>query len=307
MKKLSPLIILSTLLLSGCGVFGGGGNNNQTNNTPTPPPQPTPEQTVTDDNKGGTKINNMPNGLKPSTNPKERLSQVTQGRDNPFASFTPPPLIKIPPNQTVPESTIATKAILREPLPLPSENTGNNVQSGAGKSGGRKLEDNNHNNLAFQSPNTATPKNFAVGSIANQGGNPQGAKLEIPKSVPPLDNSKNKIVPPALPEPKEAQSVIVSGIADVQGQNIAFITTPWDNVTRSVRVGDTLFSQDLGVTIRVRDIRFTYPKTIALKEDEQIVYRNLYEPNGVVVLEQYGQRVTREILGSAKTSTGSKG
>lgn len=300
MKKLSPLIILSTLLLSGCGVFGGGSSNNQTNNTPTPPPQPTPEEknqgqtpeeTVTETENVGR--NTMPNALIPSTNPQERLSQINQGRSNPFSSIRPPVLVRIPATEPVPVSTVATKAILREPLPVLTEKSAD-IQVN---------EVNNRNNITeVNNRNNITTNNVASGGVGRKNNNPPALNPNGQK----LPENTN-LIPDAPPEPKEAQSVVINGIADLQGQNIAFITTPWDNTTHRVRVGDTLFSQDSGVSIRVREIRFTYPKTIALKDDEQIIYRNLYEPNGIVVLEQYGQRVTKEILGNSNTSKESKG
>jgi len=275
------LIILSILLLSGCGVFGGGGSDDQANITSTPPQQPTPEgenpeEAETEQNTTTAEANTTPNALIPSTNPKERLNQITQGRGDPFGSIRPPAVIRIPATQPVPESAVA-KAVLRESLPPATEVTNN-----AGK---LNANDNANGN------NVTTPRQEITANNTQARLNTDSQKLD----------TDGKIILYTPPQPKEAQSVLVSGIADVQGQNIALITTPWDNMTRSVRVGDTLFSQDSKVTIRVKEIRFSYPKTIALKDDNQIIYRNLYDSNGFVVLEQYGQQVTKEILGNPET------
>lgn len=282
MKKLSPLIILSILLLSGCGAFGGGGTDDQTNITPIPPQQPTPEaenqeEVVNEENKATAEVNNAPNALIPSTNPQERLSQITQGRGDPFGSIRPPAVVRIPMTQPVPQSAEA-KAIVREPLPPATE-----VANNAGK-----LSTNGNTN-----DNNVTAPNVTQGSNNQERLNTDGQKLD----------ADGKIIPYTPPEPKEAESVVVSGIADLRGQNVAFITTPWDNMTRSVRVGDTLSSQDAGVIIRVKDIRFSDPRIIALRDKNQIIYRNLNDSNGVVILEQYGQQVTKEILGNQEEPT----
>ncbi|MBD2392728.1 hypothetical protein H6G11_00455 [Cyanobacterium aponinum FACHB-4101] len=280
MKKLSPLIILSLLLLSGCGVFGGGGSDNQANITPTPPQQPTPdgenqqentEDEVIEENMGST--NSVPNALIPSTNPKERLNQISQGRGDPFGSIRPPAVVTVSASQPVPPSAVA-KAILREPV--------SNVSEGANNAG---------------NSNTASARNSQNPTLSKDGTPISGQKFD----------AEGNVIPYTSPEPKEAESIVISGIADLQGQNIAFVTTPWDNMTRSVRVGDTLSSQDSGVMIRVKDIRFTYPQTIALRDNNQIVYQNINDSNGIVVLEQYGQQITKEIVGVQQDPVESQG
>lgn len=271
MKKLSPLIISTLLLVSGCGVFGGGGGDDLSNITPIPPQQTTPEEenseevTMEENNAVENQSAVIPNALIPSTNPSQRLNQITQGRGDPFGSIRPPAIVRIPVTQPVPESAMA-KAIVREPIP--------------------------------PAPEPGETTNGLPPTTTTQNGTGQTNNLGVLGADGQRFDADGKIVPYVPPEPTEAKSIVVSGIVDLQGQNVALVTTPWDNTTRRVRVGDTLFSQDSGVSIRVKEINFSFPQTIALREDNQIIYRNISDSNGVVVLEQYGQQVRKEILGN---------
>jgi len=209
MKKLSPLIILSLLLLSGCGVFGGGGSDNQANISPTPPQQPTPdgenqqenpEETVIEENMGS--ANSVPNALIPSTNPKERLNQISQGRGNPFGSIRPPAVVKVSASQPVPPSAVA-KAILREP-------TATNSLTGSNSSA---LVNNNR-----QSGNVINKKSSSSQEMNNL--------CEIP--------SPEMMV--------RAPKIGVSGVVTGTSVNAALITLEDEPVVRTVREGDVIYS-----------------------------------------------------------------
>ncbi len=108
-------------------------------------------------------------------------------------------------------------------------------------------------------------------------------------------NNLSPFQPPATPSLRDAENIIVSGILSLNGENVALIQTPWDKVTRSVRIGDIVSDNTSGISVRVKDINFGDPTTIALQEDNQTVLRSINDNNAVVILEQSGQRVIRQI------------
>lgn len=275
MNKISLLVISSVFLLTGCTLFGGG--EDDVSITPIPPqnPTPTPEETptpeTTDNNQGVITTG----GLIPATTPQDRLRQIEQGRNNPFNSISPPAVIRVREDQPIPV-TKGDSAILRTPVPTVGESmtpgtgtlafsptaqgrTNGNVTTGDGKNG-----------------------NVIIGDGKN--GFPVGAVVDLEKI--------KEQAPVLSPSPTEANGILVSGIIDVNGQTVALVKAPWDSTTQSVRVGDVI--SDGNVRIRIRDIRFSYPTNIALRENDQTVYRNIND-NGVVILEQYGQQVTKKV------------
>ena len=102
---------------------------------------------------------------------------------------------------------------------------------------------------------------------------------------------------PTITSPTDAEEILVSGILDLQGQNVALIKTPWDTTPRSVRVGDVISDSTGNINVLVKEISFkeSSASNVALIDDNQTFFRNLGTPNGVVVLEQYGQLVTKEV------------
>lgn len=258
MKKVSLLVISTLLLLTGC--TGGG---EETSTIPPIPPQqnPTPIPETPKNN-----INNnisTTSGLIPSTSPQDRLQQISQGRNDPFDSITPPAVIKVKTDQIIAESVSSNKAILKESPEI------TNKESGISKAVSNK---------------SVSKNNLGNVSVANN---------KNDKNV--TGNNSLAFQPPMPPSPGDAQKIVVSGILNLNGENVALIQTPWDNVTRSVRIGDIVSDNTSGISVRVKDINFGYPTTIALLEDNQTVLRSLNDDNGVVILEQFGQRVTRSI------------
>ncbi|BAQ61167.1 hypothetical protein GM3708_1573 [Geminocystis sp. NIES-3708] len=261
MKKLSLSVISALVLLTGCT----GGEETSTV-APIPPQNPTPTPIPeTSQNNQSNQSNNISSssGLIPSTNPQDRLNEISQGRNDPFDTINPPAIIRVKTDQIISESVATNKAILKEaPKVVNSETTGkaNNTAPNMGKN---------------TTANTSSPSDRRDANITNING-----KSSLPFQPP---------------SPNDAQNIIVSGILNLNGENVALIQTPWDGMTRSVRVGDIISDNTSGIRVRVKDINFGYPTTIALRENNQTVLRSVNDDNGVVVLEQFGQRVTRQI------------
>lgn len=102
---------------------------------------------------------------------------------------------------------------------------------------------------------------------------------------------------PTIDVSSDAQEVLVSGVLQLQGENIALIQAPWDATPRSVRVGDIISDSTGSINVQVKEISFQESTSnVALIDNNQTFFRNLGAPNGVVVLEQDGQLVTKEVL-----------
>jgi hypothetical protein len=262
MKKISLSVISTLLLLQGCVLFSD--HKNTTSTIPPIPPQQNPTP-IPDTPKNN--INNnisTTSGLIPSTNPTDRLPQISQGRNDPFDSITPPGVIKVKTDQIIAESVASNKAIVKESPAISNQEGG--ITKAVDNQGVSK------NNVA----------NAGVANNKNNGVNVTG-------------NNLSAFQPPMPPSPSDAQKIVVSGILNLNDENVALIQTPWDNVTRSVRIGDIVSDNTSGISVRVKDINFGYPTTIALQEDNQTVLRSLNDDNRVIILEQFGQRVTRSI------------
>lgn len=277
MKKLSLSIISTLILLTGCATGG-----EETSTIPPIPPQPNPTPIPqTPKNNINNNISTT-SGLIPSTNPTNRLQQINQGRNDPFDTITPPVVIRVKTDQILTESVISSKAIIKQPPEIVNEKN-----SIVAKSGNRNLGNVSKNNIA----------NASVGSNRNNPVNTQNNRVNKP-------NNLSSFQPPMTslsPSPNDAKNIILSGILDLQGETIALIQTPWDSVTRPVRIGDVI-TDNKGIRVRVKDINFGYPTTIALQENNQIVLRSINNDSGIVVLEQFGQRVTRKMGEANKDS-----
>lgn len=266
MKKLSSILLLSSLLfLPACG----GSSDNQVENTNPPQPQPEVNNQTTPDNLSPNPLSTV-SGLIPSTNPNERLKQIEQGKNNPFSGIRPPAVVKV--NSTTPipsNSNIArNKAIAK---------IDNSVKSST----------NQNRQVALLKTNKTNTSN-KVGSV-----NGDSNAIDMQKQLEMAPTIPEAVIPP----PTEAQAVLVSGILDLQGETVALIKTPWDTMPRSVRVGDIISDPTGSISMRVQEISFKESSTnnVALIDNNQTLFRNIGAPNGVVVLEQYGQLVTKEV------------
>ncbi len=108
---------------------------------------------------------------------------------------------------------------------------------------------------------------------------PNPAAPNLPNAVAPLPD-----VPPPPPTPEEAEAVMVSGVIQLGGTPVAILTAPGDPGTRHVRPGATI----AGGQVTVKSI-------------------NLSGRDGFVVLEQYGQQVTKMVGGSSEAAETTEG
>lgn len=282
MKKIYSVIISSALLLNGCGFFGGGEDTATIPEIPpqNPTPTPTPEVTETPDNN---QIIGSTGSLILPTNAQDRLRQINQGRNDPFNSINPPAVIRVRQDQPIPFAQ-ADRAIVRTPVPIATTPSAPSITSA------KEVQTASTQTTSTQTTSTQTTSN-QTGKSGNiiigdgKNGFPPGVVVDLAKL-----QEQAPVLPPS---PTEASNMRVSGVMNLGGNNVALIQPPWTSVTQSVRVGDII--SDGNISVRVREIRFNYPTSIALLEDNQIVYRNIGNDQGFVVFEQYGQRVTKEI------------
>lgn len=278
MKKISCVIIFGALLLNGCS---NGGDDTAT--IPTPKPTPIPEETKTPDTANNNLSIDSIGSLKPPTNAEDRLRQINQGRTNPFNSTNPPALIQIRANQPIPSTPVNT-AVVITPIPIMKKPSG-----------------------SITSP-TVTKNNPTTGTTIKNNPSLSNTDKNIVTTVPTIKTNppvgttiKNNLAsnkggentPILAPSPTEALNMLVSGVINLDGKNVALIQAPWKNVPQSVKVGDII--SDGNVSVKVKEIRFNNPTSIALLENDQTVYRNINDDKGFVVFEQYGQQVTKEV------------
>lgn len=243
MKKKSLTILSSLLFLWGC--TGGGGN--QANNptpAPTPPPTAQPQEATNQENPeensdilvASNASPSTPSGLIAPTDADERLKQINQGRNDPFSVIPPP------------------KAIINITPPAGATEGNNNV-NGSGTTNGNTGRDNS---------------TVASAGGANVGTNVSGSKnnnLPSACEISMLESSEFSI-----PEPSDAQAVLVSGIINVEGDDVAIVNTPDYDYSYRIRPGSYISNG------------LVYVKSI-----------NSYGRNPSVILEQYGQEVVRRV------------
>ncbi|MBE9223087.1 hypothetical protein IQ215_10305, partial [Cyanobacterium stanieri LEGE 03274] len=100
---------------------------------------------------------------------------------------------------------------------------------------------------------------------------------------------------PPPPPPTFAERILISGIMDVNGQNVAIISTPEGGSVRSVRVGESIMGTDGMVMVRAIRINPPEGQSVQLKEGLYVVERNLGGLEGTVVFEEMGKQVVRQV------------
>ncbi len=224
------------------------------------------KENVEEETPAVTNSNSGISGLIPSTNPKERLGQISKGKSDPFNSITPPSNLKVTSNNPFSSNRSVNGNSRGNPqIAATNRNLNNPTQTSRNNKEIKVLQPFDPNN---PNPNTANTPN----GINNQ----SIAKLEPPK-------------------PLEAEKVNVSGIVDIQGQNVALVQTPWDGTTRSVRVGDIISNDTGSINIQVKAISFGFPTNAAFPDVNQVTFSNINDGEGMVLLEQEGRTFTREV------------
>ncbi|BAQ65206.1 hypothetical protein [Geminocystis sp. NIES-3709] len=220
MKKIPLLVISSLFLLTGCGLFGGGEDTSSTppipeNSTPTPTPEITETPETTPNNN---QIIGSTGGLIPPTNSQERLRQINQGRNDPFNSFNPPPVIKVREDQPLSKS-LTKNAIIR--VSAPSSESGTD------------FSEVNVNGRTIARGVGAKDRN-AVNAVNNVHGGGIGL----------CENPTEGIT--SFPEPE----IVVSGIINVNGRSVAIIKLGEEAGFRRVYEGESIVYENSVLFVR---------------------------------------------------------
>ncbi|WP_013322003.1 hypothetical protein [Gloeothece verrucosa] len=252
MKKVVLMVFLAGLL-GGCGLFGKKTDETATTQ-PSPVPNASPSPAATPPqpfDKDKAQVNGSNGdidiaGLIPSRPPNQ--VPIKNGRTDPFAVVPVRPTIKIDP----------TKGPLKPPI-VPVEPRSNNTNS---------LGPTKNTNTANNPPNSNKSKSSSSSTGRTKSGKqvPASSKSQSPVA------QKQPVIPPAPPEPKEAESIYVSGVVGLPSRPIAIVKVPGENVERTVTSGSFLANGQVLV---------------------KAIYA--YSDNPVVILEQYGIQVTKKV------------
>ncbi|MBD2259007.1 hypothetical protein [Pseudanabaena sp. FACHB-2040] len=269
MRRLTAITLasLASLSLSGCGFFNSLFNRGQDDVVVEPIQTPLPDETVeqTDEEFVQPLIPAAPSAaaiasaeLIQSTDPNERIQQISTSRPDPYATVPIPPRPTAAPRPATSPQGTGTGA-------TGAGATGAGA-TGAGATGGRA------------GAGTATG---AAGGTRGGTGTAPGATAGRPGTVPTPGGSPVAVGPggsptqalPALPQPQIATSVAVTGVVQVGGETYAIIQAPDEPTSRYVRTGQRLANGQVLV--------------------KRIEMRGGVEP--VVILEENGIEVARPV------------
>jgi hypothetical protein len=296
MRRVSLITLVSVLALFLGGCPGGDGGDQSANNTPAPtpvarkaPPRPSPAATpttpttpfanpLTAQQPGkGTAVS----GLVQTLPPEQRVKQIPKGRVDPFAAIPLVPEVYVSPNTSGGGGTGGARPVPTiSPLPPLRPNN-----RGAGNQATRpRVPTGPRVSTAPRVP-TAPRTNVLPPRRTPQ------QNLKPPSSVPPRPGTGNVLPPvsppnfrpelPQLPEPTLAQGVEVTGVVEVGGVPNAIVTVP-NEPSRYVQAGQRLSNGQVLV------------KRIDMNRG----------PTPVVILEQYGIEVAREVGEKPQTAPG---
>lgn len=215
-------------------------------------------------------------GLIPTLPSQEQVRQVEKGRSDPFATLTVPPIVTVSPNpQAEGRSPVPVVPQVPSPPQTRRGTTGNGSPGGGNQTGGTGTGTNRPNVI----PNPPTPPGRARangdgGATANGGNGGNGGQPgsttasgspvpEPPPFIPEL---------PKLPDPTLARQVEVEGVVQVGNVPRAIVKVP-NQPSRYVLEGQRISNGQVLV------------KRIEVNRG----------PMPVVVLEQYGQEVARQV------------
>jgi hypothetical protein len=204
-----------------------------------------------------------------STDPEERIRQINNRRTDPFATVpVPPPPVVVPPppvptsptaaTPTAATPTAATPTVAGTPSPTaatPRASAPNAPRPGGG--------------TAASPGSPSRPAAQPGGGTASQPAGPGGQ----PSTSSPGEIALAPL--PALPEPTEAQAVVVTGVVTIGNRNYAIVQSPDEPTGRYVAAGQRV----AGGAVLV--------KRIDMRGNEPVV---VLEQNGVEVSHSVGLR-----------------
>ncbi len=207
---------------------------------------------------GGELIQSLP--------PDARVSQIRKnlGRTDPFAAIPTVPVV-IPPSPSASGGTVNRPVPVIPQIPTPRGNTGTGGnQSGTSRANPR---------IAQGTPRTSRPNVLpSVPRVTKPTIKPTIIPLRPPGigTLPPLALGPREL--PKLPDPTLARTIEVTGVVDAGGVPSAIVKVP-NEPARSVREGERLSNGQVLV------------KRIEVNRG----------PTPVVILEQFGQEVARQV------------
>jgi len=218
-----------------------------------------------------------------STNPDERARQVQQGRQDPFALLSFPPVPVVSPNGTTPTAAPrpvpqvrtlpATPPVISRPNTPPAttgRSPGTPTGVGRARPGATAPGARPGTTAPGARPGTTAPGARPTGVTPIRPGT-------LPQSIPPSIAAL-----PPLPQPALAQAVEVSGVVQVGEQAQAIIKAPNENTSRYVSVGQRLANGQVLV------------KRIEMNQGS----------DPIVIFEQYGIEVAKRVGEVVQPATG---
>src|SRR4028118_2395972 len=271
-NSLITLVSVLALFLGGCPANDDGGNAGQS--TPTPvaakkrvPAQQTPTATPFASPltaRQPTKATAVA-GLVRTLPPDARVNQVRKGlgRSDPFAAIPTAPIPVFSPAPSGGNTNNRPVPVIPQ-LPQPRRNVGNgNGNNQPGRSRGNVLPPIPQPRQTFRPPIITRPPSTIP---TRPGIGPTRPGL----GLPPMAVGPAPL--PTLPEPTLARGIEVTGVAEVGGVASAIVKVP-NEPSRTVREGDRLSNGQVLV------------KRIEVNRG----------PSPIVILEQYGQEVARQV------------
>lgn len=295
-------VTLLALLVGGCPA--NQENPTAVGGSPSPNPQAAPPSPSTPPTKVGSSNvqptpkpdNQLPiSGLTQTLPPEEQLKRATKGRVDPFSLISDiKPIKTVVPNPEVPGNNQSGPIRVVPPTPPPAPPPRNQGTGGNRSSGNQSTRIIKRNVLPPQppsiarttiprakpvTPSTTTPKTkpktapiTAPRNTVATKPSPSSTQVSIPPT-PPLPPPP-KFVPdlPKLPEPTLAKGIEVTGVIEVGGVPRAILKAP-NEAARYVQTGQRVSNGQVLV------------KRIEMNRG----------PNPVVILEQYGIEVARQV------------
>ncbi|MBF2056040.1 MAG: hypothetical protein IGQ45_02220 [Cyanobacterium sp. T60_A2020_053] len=295
MKKLSPLLLSAFLLISGCTIDDG--SDDVVNEFP--PENPTPSAEIPNEAPSLDISDGVASGLIPSTNPQTRLAQVNERKSDPFSLSTPSVVIQyVEPtfaNGASADNGVTTNGNFNGEVGT-AGNGGNGMTGATGATGAGNGMTGAGNGMTGATGATGAAGNGGRGATGATGAT--GAKGATGAgnsgNVPAIPNGE-VFEPLAPPEPLYARSILISGIIDVGGENVALISTPDNNPVRSIREGDVISNEQGNVLVKRIQLSRPSNQMVTLRNNGGFVERNLGPLQGTVVLEQLGENIIKNI------------
>lgn len=273
-KLFVGLITVLALYMGGCQNDGGEVSDVPGEPTPATSPNPSPPPAAVSLNNPV--VEPQPtaptaSGLIRTLPPQEQRKRIEKGRSDPFATLTLEPNVTVSPNPQAEGRSRPVPVMPRVPSPPVQRGRGNGGSPGGGNQSRGTGTGGNGSNV---SPGSQTSPG-RTGTNGGNGGQPDSAIASgSPIRQPPPIPQPPALVPelPKLPDPTLARQVEVKGVVQIGDEPQAIVQSP-NEPSRYVKEGQRISNGQVLV------------KRIEVNRG----------PTPVVVLEQYGQEVARQV------------